>query len=292
VNRFTFATLNYKKFGYDESTATHDLEPLATLLEPAADADVLVLCECAGCESDGARLLLHVQGMVKALWGEPAQAFVSHEERGPYPKITLVRLSRIEPLQHYADPRERDVPKSKAGQLRCLFDGVWRPVTLEPVHLNPFDGDARLAWARSKGNGTAPGQLHIKLGDFNAIWPGHPELDWSGRLDYHSHHKTLETPHGRVSDLRAMSELRRQGWSWAAELAGGWTPTVNAHGPDSVCPTVDGFLVSSTLTPALLPESYQVIEPPPDTFQADGQPATDHRLVKVSLDLNAPPRDE
>lgn len=286
MNVYRFATLNYRKFGLDERTGLHDLDALAALLEPAADADVLVLCECAGCENDGARLLLRVQRMVKSLWGEPAQAFVSYEERGPYPKITLVRLSRIDPLAHFADPCDRDVAKSRAGQLRCQFDGVRRPVTLEAVHLNPYDGDVRLSWARSKGDGTAPGELHVKLGDFNAMWPGHPELDWGGLLAYHSHHKTLEAPAGRVSDLRAMIELRRQGWGWAAELAGDWTATVNVDGPDPVCPAIDGFLLSRALIPAVLPKTYQVVEPAIGTYRADGRPATDHRLVKVALDFD------
>jgi hypothetical protein len=286
VNRYTFATLNYKEFGLDENTGMHDLDTLAVLLEPAGDADVIAVLEAVGCEADHKRLRLRVQAMVKELWGEPAQVFVSHELRGPLPKLTIVRLSRIDPLQHVTD-LPPDGHETEFGQLRLRLDGVDRPLTVLPVHLDPFDGNVRLAWAKRQGNGTAPGRLHVKLVDSNAIWPGHPMVDWSGRLAHHSHHKTvLNTDGVRVSDLRAMAELERQGWRWAAKIAADWTATVNLHGPDSVCPTIDGFILSQDLAPALLPDTYRVYDPDPATNRPDGSPATDHKLVKVSVDFD------
>lgn len=287
MNLFTFATLNYKEFGLNPRTGIRDLDTLAVLLRPAAHADVLVLCECVGAEQDGARLRLRVQAMVAELWKEPAQAFVSYESRGPLPKLTIVRARRIEPLQHFADPHDPQVHAAEAGQLRCRFSGVERPVTIEALHLDPFDGDARLSWAKTKGSGTAPGALTVMIGDVNGLWPGHPDLDWSRRLPHHSHHKTLETPNGRVADLRAMAELERQGWGFAAALAKDWTPTVNPHGPDSVCPVIDGIVISSELIPAVLPDTYQVHDPDSSTHRPDGTSATDHKLVLATLDFDA-----
>jgi len=282
----TLATFNFKDGGWSRRHGDHrNLPLLADVAGQVPAVDVLFLQEGRAFRADGQALRFRAEEL---LAGSGLRSFLTRSLHGLLDAVVFLRCPPFVPVRHYT-PDLPDVYHDQIGLVHANLPGLDRPVRFSSVQWAHWNGNVRLDQALRLTRHAAPGVPAVIAGDFNSLWPdcpAHPpefEPDWAALPPHKRLHKTLppgQRPDGRLASYRrALTVLSEAGFVSAGCAAGDITVTVSAAADCGQGARIDHIVLSPWLAHAIVPGSYRV-------HAGDvADPASDHRMVSVRLDL-------
>lgn len=212
-------------------------------LSPARP-DIVFLQEAKWFNHYGDELLHYVE---RLLWNAGLGAyrgFLTLLRRSHHHQVILINTGRMQAVHHWHGGHA-DEHSGAYGFVEVIVDGdTQRPLWLKSVHLDPADGDERLAEVKDVHLAATaqPHQRVILAGDFNSITSrrspaeGEPQRRFAAMPAARRFDKGLyppSRPDGDTDpDTRAIDYLIDTGWTDAHIALGNSTPTI-APGVDA-----------------------------------------------------------
>lgn len=281
---YTPAAPNLRRCGSYDLTRLNQLPELVTFTGHAPD--IIFFQEGRLFDANGAELLHYTERLLRTAKVGTYRGLLGRSLHNDLHQVIYVNTQRVEVVRHWqgVDPNEGT---RRLGFAEVVVDGDEdRSIMLRSIHLDPRDGDARLALMKFIGGAVGPTQRGLMAGDFNSITSrrtrrqGEPQrrflaMSRDGRFSkgyWPPRHRWWWTPWQRrkldtLPDTRALDYLIDIGWFDQAIIDNNTTPTIH--------PKVDRggeIIIDRCLTHGPLhcvPGSFQV-----DTVQRG---ASDHR---------------
>lgn len=293
------ATVNLKRGGYDYDTRHHDHGKLQTMLSTLEQPPhVLFLSECTF--YDDPKLfnepLYDAEEALNTLWG-----YHTDSEGHAVPAVTYSsRLSKVHgsintpglfwdrryvrPIRWYEETQRR----SLANSLLAEING--HRIMLKSVHWNGSEGPT-LFDQQACRDGQMAQHAAIIAGDFNAT-SSHPKEsipeDWQERCYTADAPQKISQKGHRAPDghwdvyTGAIDAFLDHGWWDVGAEADDFTVTVNPWVDGGSGLRIDRIMVSNRTPVRLIPGSYRVHVPEPETE------VSDHRMVSCAFEVEAP----
>lgn len=204
-------------------------------LSPLGPPDVIFMQEGKYFDQHGGELLLFVERQLVVQDCGSYRGFLTRLRRSPHHQVIFINTARLQAVHHWhgADP---DEPAGLYGFVEVIVDGDHlRTLWLRSVHLDPRDGDVRLAEAKQIEAAVPIGQRALIAGDFNSITSrrsaaeGEPQPDFSKvptRLRYRSGTwPPPATSDATAADTRALDYIIDCDWTCQHIADGNVTPT-------------------------------------------------------------------
>lgn len=200
-------------------------------LSPIGPPDVIFLQEGKYFDQHGDELLLFVERQLRLQDCGAYRGFLTRLRRSPHHQVIFINTARLQAVHHWhgADP---DEPAGLYGFVEVIVDGDrLQTLWLKSVHLDPRDGDARLAEAKQIEAAVPIGQRALIAGDFNSITSrrsaaeGEPQPDFS-QVPPRVRYRSGAWPRGEVgADTRAVDYFIDCEWMCQHIADGNVTPT-------------------------------------------------------------------
>lgn len=208
-------------------------------LSPLGRPDVIFMQEGKYFDQHGDELLLFVERQLRLHKYGTYRGFLTRLRRSPHHQVVFINTERLQAVHHWhgADP---DEPQGLYGFVEVMVDGDHlRTLWLKSVHLDPRDGDIRLAETKQIQAAVPIGQRALIAGDFNSITSrrgatdGEPQPDFNtmpAQLRYHAGTwPPPTTSDGETeADTRALDYLIDCGWTCQHVADANITPTTLA----------------------------------------------------------------
>jgi endonuclease/exonuclease/phosphatase family metal-dependent hydrolase len=206
------------------STSLHWLQRFGDVLDrsPLAPPDVIFLQEAKYFDLHGDELLLFLERQLQLSGHGHYRGFLTRSQRSAHHQAIFVSVDRVQAIHHWhgADP---DESTGLRGFLEVVVDGDdSRTLWLKSIHLDPRDGDVRLAEAKQVHAVVPMGQLALIAGDFNSITSrrsggdGEPQPDFTMVPPERRYLKgtwpSSATDGATTADTRALDYLLDSGW--------------------------------------------------------------------------------
>jgi endonuclease/exonuclease/phosphatase family metal-dependent hydrolase len=144
----------------------------------------------SGFDANGHELTFFAERLLRRAGLGLYRALLTRSPRSHHHQAVLVAVERVEPVRHFTKVGTGHGTENLYGSVPVTLDGDEDQILmLRSVHLNPGDGDDRLAEVKRIHNGTKNGAPHerhaIIAGDFNSITThrsaedGEPQRDFS-----------------------------------------------------------------------------------------------------------------
>jgi endonuclease/exonuclease/phosphatase family metal-dependent hydrolase len=134
--------------------------------------DLIFLQEAKWFDHYGDELLLYVERLLRRDNLGVYRGFLTRSTRSHHHQVIFIDTTRVEAVHHWTGA-DRDEPSGLYGFVEVIVDGDDnRTLLLKSIHLNPRDGDHRLAEAKQIHAAVAhapAGQRALVAGDFNSI---------------------------------------------------------------------------------------------------------------------------
>ncbi len=134
--------------------------------------DVIFLQEAKWFDHYGDELLFYVERLLRRDGLGTYRGFLTRSTRSHHHQVVFVDTARVEVAHHWRG-EDRDEPRGLYGFVQVIVDGdEHRNLLVRSVHLDPRDGDVRLAEAKQIHAAVAhapAGQRALIAGDFNSI---------------------------------------------------------------------------------------------------------------------------
>lgn len=134
--------------------------------------DVIFLQEAKWFDHYGSELLHYVERLLRRAHLGVYRGFLTRSMRSHHHQVIFIDSSRMEVVHHWRG-EDRDEPRGLYGFVEVVVDGdERRTLWLKSVHLDPRDGEGRLADAKQVHAAVAhapAGQCALIAGDFNSI---------------------------------------------------------------------------------------------------------------------------
>lgn len=135
--------------------------------------DVIFLQEAKWFDHYGGELLHYVERQLRRANLGTYRGFLTRSTRSHHHQAIFIDTTRLEATHHWCGG-DRDEPRRMYGFVQVIVDGdEKRPVWVKSVHLDPRDGERRIAEAKeihgSVLHAKPSGQRAMIAGDFNSI---------------------------------------------------------------------------------------------------------------------------
>ncbi len=245
--------------------------------------DVIFLQEAKWFDHYGDELLHYVERRLRREQLGVYRGFLTRSHRSHHHQAIFIDTTRLEPVHHWTG-QDPDEPRGLYGFLEVIVDGdERRTLWLKSVHLDPRDGDVRLAEAK---------QIHAAAAHAK---PSDQRVMIAGDLNSITSRRTAE--HGEPQRRFALMPVaKRYGKGvWPATLSGGETaPDTRALDYLIDCGWVCQAINDGNTTPTTLPGidrggeliidrglTYGALVTAPNTVWVDESniPYSDHRAL-------------
>lgn len=222
---------------------------------PLGRPDVILLQEAMYFDRHGDELLLFVERQLHRAGYGRYRGFLTRSNRSAHHQAVFLNTARLHAVRHW---RGADIDESRdlRGFVETIVDGdETRTLWLKSVHLDPRDGDARLAEAKQIHAAVPMGQPALIAGDFNSTTSRRgtePQPDYSAiSVQRRYHLGTWPATKGTGSttaDTRAVDFFLDTGWTCQLIADRNLTPTVTSGHTSGGGLIIDRCLTTTGLT--------------------------------------------
>lgn len=282
-----------RRHGCADLSRLHRLPELVTFAHPSPD--LIFFQEARGYDINGDELLLYSERLLRRAGVGLYRGLLARAEHNDLHQVVYVNTARIDVAHHWrgADPNEG---ARRYGYAEIVVDGDdARAILARSIHLDPRDGDRRLAQVKFTASAVRGAQRGILAGDFNSITSrraasqGEPQRNFLAQTPFERFSKGewpakqrwWWSPRRRRlgdtrPDTRALDYLIDVGWTCQHIADGNTTPTIH--------PKVDRggeLIIDRCLT-------HGGLRTVPGSVTVDADPdrrASDHRTIFGALTI-------
>lgn len=202
---------------------------------PHERPDVIFLQEAKHFDLHGDELLLYLERRLHESGYGWYRGFLTRSTRSAHHQVLFLNTDRLIAAHHWRGTDQNE-SRDLRGFVETIVDGDQsRTVWLKSVHLDPRDGDSRLADAKQIHAAVPLGQRAMIAGDFNSTTSrrsaqdGEPQRQFGQVPVERRYHKGIwppTQPDGDTeADTRALDYLLDCGWTCQHIADGNTTPT-------------------------------------------------------------------
>ena len=197
---------------------------------------VIFFQEAKWFDTYGSELLHYIERQLRGTGYGDYRGFLTRSPRSHHHQVVFIDTDRLQAVHHWRRD-DRDEPQGLYGYVEVIVDeDERRPIWLKSIHLDPRDGDSRLADARQLHAVVKPGQRAIVAGDWNSITArrtelqGEPQRHFAAMPAAQRYGKGIWPPTLSGNDTgpetRALDYLLDVGWVCQAIQDDHTTPTI------------------------------------------------------------------
>jgi endonuclease/exonuclease/phosphatase family metal-dependent hydrolase len=216
----------------DRLLAFHEIIGLSPLPSP----DVIFVQEAKWWDLQGDELVHFIERQLRGAGYGKYRGFLTRSHRSHHHQVVFIDADRLQVVHHWKRD-DRDESQGLYGYVEVIVDDdERRPVWLKSVHLDPRDGNSRLADARQLHAVVKSGQRAIAGGDWNSItsrrteFQGEPQRRFDAMSAATRYGKGIWPPTLPGGDTgpetRALDYLLDVGWICQAIQDQNTTPTI------------------------------------------------------------------